>query len=56
MGSDFVDYQHDSANFKQVWFALAAMAVLLFFVRAAVGGGKPSNELQVTVAKEKGLL
>ena len=35
LGFDFVDCQRDSANFKQVWFALAAMAVLLLFVLAA---------------------
>ena len=25
---DFVDFLHDSANFKQAWFALAALEVL----------------------------
>ena len=25
---EFVDFLHDSANFKQAWFALAALEVL----------------------------
>ena len=37
MGVDFVDYLHDSANPKQAWFALAALAVLFVCVCAAVG-------------------
>lgn len=36
MGFDFVDFQHDSANFKQVWSALAALEVLFVFVLAEV--------------------
>ena len=34
---DFVECRHDSANFKQVWFALAALAILLLSFLAAVG-------------------
>ena len=34
---DFVECQNDSANFKQVWFALAAMAILLIPLCATVG-------------------
>ena len=37
MGVDFVDYLHDSANFKQAWFALAALAVLLIPLCASMG-------------------
>ena len=34
---DFVECHHDSANFKQVWFALAALAILQLPVLATVG-------------------
>ena len=34
---DFVEYHHFSANFKQVWYALAALAILQFFVCSTVG-------------------
>ena len=26
----FIEYHHDSANLKQVWFALTALAILFF--------------------------
>ena len=32
-----VECHHDSANFKQVWFALAALAILQLPVLATVG-------------------
>ena len=32
---DFVDFLHDSANFKQAWFALAALEVLWLSFLAA---------------------
>ncbi len=35
MGVDFVECQRDSANLKQVWFALAALAILLVPLCAA---------------------
>lgn len=34
---DFVECHHDSANFKQAWFALAALAILLVSVLATMG-------------------
>lgn len=34
---DFVECQNDSANFKQIWFVLAAMAILLIPLCATVG-------------------
>ena len=37
MGIDFVKCQRDSADFKQAWSALAALAILLVSVLAAVG-------------------
>ena len=37
MGIDFVDFQHDSANFKRVRSALAALEVLLLSVLATMG-------------------
>lgn len=40
MGADFVECQHDSAKPKQVWFPLAALAILLVFVLATVGEEK----------------
>ncbi len=33
---DFVECHHGSANFKQVWFALAALAILQLPVLATV--------------------
>lgn len=27
---DFIECHHDSANLKQVWFALTALAILFF--------------------------
>ena len=37
MAIDFVECHHDSANLKQVWFALAALAILLLLVLASMG-------------------
>lgn len=34
---DFIECHHDSANFKQVWFALTALAILQIFVCAKKG-------------------
>ena len=34
---DFVECQRDSANSKQVWFALAALAILLIPILAPMG-------------------
>jgi len=34
---DFVECQHDSANSKQVWSALAALAILFVLVCSSVG-------------------
>ena len=32
MAIDFIDFLHDSAIFKQIWFALAALEVLLISI------------------------
>ena len=46
---DFVECQNDSANFKQVWFALAAMAILLIPLCATVGEKEVAGEPKGTV-------
>jgi hypothetical protein len=34
---DFVECHHGSANFKQVWFALAALAILQLLIFSTMG-------------------
>lgn len=43
MGIDFVECHHDSAMHKQVWFALAALAILFIPFCASMGEEQKSG-------------